>query len=295
MTVEGIALGRKLFYENMLSSNFTMSCASCHKQENAFSDPRRFSIGTDGSLGTRNSMTIFNHAWSSHFFWDGRRQSLEGQAHDPVTNPIEMENSWPVVVQRLQQDANYPNLFFAAFGTRIIDSTLVTKAIAQFERTLISFGSRYDRQTYQGQHIFTQQELNGEVIFFETANCAHCHAGVFLNDSSFHNNGLDGVPMDSGLAKFTHLASDYGKFKTPSLRNIALSAPYMHDGRFSSLQEVVHFYSAQVSQSSPNLDSSLVRQQHGPVLSQQQEDDLVAFLLTLTDSSFVTNPNFARP
>ena len=294
MTVEGIALGRKLFYEKMLSNNVTISCGSCHKQENAFDDPRRFSVGTDGSLGGRNAMAIFNHGWNNSFFWDGRRNSLEGQAHDPVTNPIEMENNWPAIAQRLQQDPNYPGLFFKAFGTRTIDSTLVTKAIAQFERTLISFGSRYDKQTYQHQQVLTQQELNGEIVYFEIGKCANCHSSVLLTDNLFHNNGLDVAPADSGLAKITRNGSDYGKFRTPSLRNIALTAPYMHDGRFNTLEEVVNFYSTDIKQNSPNLDSNL--HSLNPVsLTRAQKDDLIAFLHTLTDSTFITNPNFTAP
>ncbi len=254
LTEEGIALGRKLFYENMLSNNMSMNCATCHKQTNAFSDPRQFSLGANNAVGTRNAMSLVNLAWSNKFFWDGRRTSLETQAHDPVTNPVEMENTWPVVVQRLQASSLYPDLFYKAFGTKIIDSILVTKAIAQFERILTSYNSRFDKFSYQGLTL-TPAEFRGFTVFGGFGNCANCHAGVQLTDHSFRNNGLDLVPLDSGLSKVTHDPSDYGKFKVPSLRNIALTAPYMHDGRFARLDDVVEFYSSGVNGASPNADS----------------------------------------
>ncbi len=195
LTVQGVELGRKLFYEKQLSDDGTMSCGTCHKQEAAFSDPRRFSIGTDGTEGTRNAMAIVNLAWDTHFFWDGRRPTMELQAHDPVQNPIEMNNTWPVVVARLQADPQYPPLFDAAFGTSTIDSVLALKAIAQFERTLVSFDSRYDLYYYGGDtNALNTEEKLGLEIFNSTGFCFRCHTPGLFSDDHIRNNGLDMMP-----------------------------------------------------------------------------------------------------
>jgi cytochrome c peroxidase len=297
LTEEGVELGRKLFYEKMLSDNMSISCASCHKQENAFDDPRPFSEGTHGLFGDRNAMAIVNAGWDQHFFWDGRRNTLEGQAHDPVTNPIEMAATWPAVVERLQSSSTYPELFFKAFGTKTVDSNLVTKAIAQFERTLVSFNSKFDKYYYgHDTTVFTPQEKNGLTLFSGKAMCNNCHLmNTLFTDREIKNNGLDINPADAGHMKFTGLATDRGKFKVPTLRNIGASAPYMHDSRFATLEEVVNFYSTGVKQSSPNLDEHMVDFGSGLNLSMQEKADLVAFLKTLTDQSFLTNPKFSDP
>ena len=297
LTEEGIALGRKLFYEKMLSDNMSISCASCHKQENAFDDPRPFSEGTHGAFGDRNAMAIVNAGWDKHFFWDGRRNTLEGQAHDPVTNPIEMANTWPEVVRRLQASGNYPDLFFKAFGTKTIDSNLVVKAIAQFERTLVSFNTKFDKYHHLGDTtVFNQQEKNGLNIFMGKGMCNNCHMmNSLLTDRDIRNNGLDVNPVDAGLMKFTGNASDKGKFKVPTLRNIAASAPYMHDSRFATLQDVIEFYSSGVKQNSPNIDVHMPDFGSGLNLTAQEKADLLAFLHTLTDQSFLTNPKFSDP
>lgn len=296
-TVEGVALGRKLFYDKMLSNNGSISCASCHKQENAFDDPRPFSQGTNGSFGDRNAMAIINLAWGKQFFWDGRRSSLEGQAHDPVTNPIEMANTWPNVVRNLQRSSEYPDLFYRAFGTKTIDSDLVVKAIAQFERTLVSFNSRFDKYYHQGDSaVFTLQEKNGLSIFRGKGLCNHCHLlNTMLTDNAFSNNGLDVDPLDPGLQKFTGKPEDKGKFKVPTLRNIELTAPYMHDSRYNTLEQVVNHYSDSVKQNSPNLDVHMIDFGSGLHLTPQEKADLVAFLKTLTDRSFTTNPELSDP
>lgn len=297
LTNEGIALGRMLFYEKMLSDNMTISCASCHKQENAFDDPRPFSEGTNGKFGDRNAMAIVNAGWDAHFFWDGRRSSLEDQAHDPVTNPIEMANSWPEVVRRLQNSSKYPDLFFKAFGTTTIDSNMVTKAIAQFERTLISFNSRFDKYYYQGDSsALTTQEKKGLLLFTGKAMCNNCHlVNTLFTDRDIRNNGMDEDPKDGGRMKFTGKATDRGRFKVPTLRNIAVTAPYMHDSRFSTLDDVVNFYSSQVKQNSPNIDEHMPDFGSGINLSVQEKADLVAFLRSLTDQEFLTNPAFGKP
>jgi cytochrome c peroxidase len=297
LTQEGIVLGRMLFYEKMLSNDMTMNCASCHKQENAFDDPRPFSEGTNGAFGDRNAMAIINAGWDTHFFWDGRRNSLEGQAHDPVTNPIEMANTWTEVALRLQQSSTYPDLFFKAFGTRTIDSTLVTKAIGQFERTMVSFNSRFDKYFYSGDSVaLTQQEKRGLTLFTGKAMCNMCHlTNTLFTDRDIRNNGLDVNPLDAGLMKFTGNASDRGKFKVPTLRNIEVTAPYMHDSRFATLEEVVDFYSSGVKQNSPNIDEHMPDFGPGLNLSTQEKGDLVAFLKALTDQEFLTREDLSDP
>ena len=280
-----------MFFDKLLSGDGTMSCARCHQPANAFDDTAKFSRGITGQLGGRNAMAIVNMAWNTRFFWDGRRSSLEEQAHDPVTNPIEMNTTWPSVVNRLQHNGDYPSMFYSAFGTSTIDSNLVVKAIAQFERTLISFNSLYDKYAYLGTGIMTSQQANGYELF-QLFKCTQCHTYGLFTDKSFRNNGLDLAPADSGLAKFTHMPGDYGKFKVPTLRNIANSGPYMHDGRFTTLAEVVNFYSKNVQQGSPTLDSNMHFFVPANKMTAQQQADIVAFLETLTDSTFLTNPAF---
>lgn len=293
MTHEGVALGRQLFFDVRLSDDFSMSCATCHLQENGFSDPRPFSQGTNGAFGDRNAMSIVNLAWSNNLFWDGRRHTLESQAHDPVTNPVEMRNTWPTVVSRLQQDESMVNMFFKAFGTTTVDSTLVMKAIAQFERTLISFNSPYDRFFYYGDTLMLNaSQKRGLDLFFGEAECVHCHSGPLLTDNSIRNNGLDEMPMDPGLAGVSNLEMDWGKFKVPTLRNIAQTSPYMHDGRFETLEQVIDHYDHGVYATSPNLDIEMGVYAEGLGLTAQEKTDLVNFLMSLTDQEFLTSIKF---
>ncbi|MCO6495960.1 MAG: cytochrome-c peroxidase [Bacteroidetes bacterium] len=295
MTVEGIALGRKLFYDPILSKDNTVSCASCHKQENGFTDPARFSAGVDGKIGTIQSMTIINPGWNIAYFWNGRAKSLEEQVLGPITNPVEMNSTWEDVIAKLKAIPEYRNDFKKAFGTDKIDSTLVTKAIAQFERTLISGNSKFE-QWNLGKVQFTDTEYEGYNIFFsEIGDCFHCHGNLLFQNLEFANNGLDLNP-DNGLYDVTKNLKDKGKFKIPTLRNIELSAPYMHDGRFNTLEEVVDFYSSGVQHNSPNISPLMEFSESGGVhLSSEQKVALIAFLKTLTDQEFVTNPKFAKP
>ncbi|MBT4775017.1 MAG: c-type cytochrome [Crocinitomicaceae bacterium] len=296
LTLEGIDLGRELFYETQLSGDNTMSCASCHFQEFNFSDSARFSTGITGAMGDRQAMSIVNLAWDDSFFWDGRAISLEEQALGPVVNPIELNDTWVNVISKLQASAKYPLLFQKAFGTSVIDSNLVTKAIAQFERTMVSFNSDYDSYFYQGDtSALTSSEKNGYDLFFGQAECIHCHSGPLLNDPVFRNNGLDDVFADLGLGDVTGLVSDNGKFKVPTLRNIAESGPYMHDGRFSTLEEVVEHYNSGVQGGSPNLDSEMTHFIGGLSLTAAEKADLVSFLKTFTDDSFLNNSDFSDP
>lgn len=291
-TQEGVALGEKLFFDPILSLDNSQACADCHAPENAFSDSDQFSDGVDGTLGSRNSMPLFNLAWNydEKFFWDGSAFSLEHQAFVPVSDPTEMKNTWPKVEQKLQQDKAYPILFERAFGTAKIDSTLVTKAIAQFERTLISSKSRFDK-FLMGEIELTTQELNGFNVFMDEnkGDCFHCHGSdknPLWTDNKFHNNGLDETFTDLGLGAVTGDPADDGKFKSPSLRNLKFTAPYMHDGRFSTLDEVINHYSKGLKHS-PTIDPLMKKVVQGGVgLSTQDRADLKAFLLTLSDYTF---------
>lgn len=297
-TVEGVALGKKLFFDTILSADGTQSCFSCHSPENAFTDNTATSNGVDGNFGTRNSMPLFNLAWNynERFTWDGKELSLERQALEPVQNPIELHSNWDDVVDRLQLHSAYPKLFQQAFNTNTITKALVTKAIAQFERTLISANSKFDKYTL-GETSLTVQELNGLDLFLreDKGDCFHCHGSPnnpLWTDNAFHNNGLDATFTDLGLGGVTGDPNDNGKFRTPSLRNLAFTAPYMHDGRFATIDAVINHYSEGL-QNSTTIDPLMKKVDEGGVqLTLQEKADLKAFLLTLTDTSFTTNPNF---
>lgn len=295
LTVEGIALGKALFYDPILSANNTQSCASCHLQSGGFSDPNQFSVGIDGSLGTRNSMPLFNLAWNRRgpFFWDGRAATLEDQIFEPITNPIEMANTWPNAVAALQNSGTYPELFDAAFGSTAIDSVKVSKAIAQFVRTLISGNSKFDRYL-NGQEDLSEAEERGMNIFLDETrgDCFHCHGNPMnplWTDNRFHNNGLDEFFVDRGLGAVTGDPRDDGLFRTPSLRNLSFTAPYMHDGRFNTLDEVIDHYSEGLVYSE-TVSPLLKKVSEGGVgLTPEEKSDLKAFLLSLSDPSFTTD------
>ncbi len=301
MTKEGVELGRKLFYEKILSGDNSMSCAGCHRQANAFADTGRFSMGIDGQLGGRSAMPIFNAAWNNDhlFFWDGRANSIEDQAFGPVVNPVEMHETWVNAVSELQAHSEYPRLFKKVFGTETIDSVLVAKAIAQFERTLISGNSKFDKYL-RGEVSLTPQELSGFNVFMDEAggDCFHCHGSPtnpLWTDNKFRNNGLDAVITDKGLGAITGDPNDDGKFKTPSLRNLSYTAPYMHDGRFATIDDVINFYSVGL-QYSPTIDPLMKNVGVGGAqLDPQERLDLKAFLMTLNDEDFVNNPDFSDP
>ncbi len=305
LTVEGIALGKKLFYDKILSADNTISCSSCHSPDHAFSDTKAFSSGVNGLLGGRNAMPLFNFAWADvllpdvhRYFWDGRKATVEDQVLGPITDPKEMNQDLAELVQELRQSSVYPPLFKSAFGTDSITMRLVMYAIAQFERTLISSNSKFDKYK-RGEVQLTDSELNGLAIFStEKGDCFHCHGNEFnplFTDFKFRNNGLDSVLTDQGLGAITGKASDMGLFKTPSLRNLSFTAPYMHDGRFNTLEEVVEFYNSQ-TKDGPNTDEVIRKHfPHGGLnLTNQEKQDLINFLKTLDDYDFVSNPDF-RP
>lgn len=318
-TKQGIKLGRLLFYDPILSGDSTLSCAGCHHQQNAFVDlNNRFSTGIDGIKGTRNAMPMFNLAWAKSYFWDGRSVTLEQQILVPVEDPIEMHETWPNALQKLSRHKDYPKLFFEAFNTREITKEHTAKAIAQFLRTIVSANSRYDKylrgELFGTGQEFTDEEERGMELFLKEpalvnggADCFHCHdlgnnlfQNVNINDQ-FRNNGLQEAATindfaDKGRGAITGNPSDYGKFKAPSLRNLSYTAPYMHDGRFQTLDEVIEFYNS-APKNSPNLDPimSTHRNFGGLNLSEADKKALKAFLLTLNDETLLTNPNFSKP
>lgn len=307
MTKGGVYLGRKLFYETRLSKGNQFSCANCHQQKLAFADETSFSMGIDG-LTKRNSLSLANLLWVRNFFWDGRVASLEAQAVIPMTDPHEMGQALAVSVEKLKQDAHYPLLFKAAFGSTEISEEKMLKAIGQFERTLISAHSPYD-DYLNGKYQPTEQELRGMNLFMTSptpeknirgANCGQCHGSPKMYKELFHNNGLDSViKRDAGRMGITGQQMDNGRFRVPTLRNIALTAPYMHDGRLKTLEEVVDHYNDHI-QESETLSPFIAKTTNQPggkslLLSEQEKKDIISFLLLLTDSTFINNPDFSDP
>ncbi|WP_276481067.1 cytochrome-c peroxidase [Paraflavitalea pollutisoli] len=314
MTEEGVQLGRRLFYETRLSANNRVSCATCHQQAKAFTDGLRFSQGVDDTPTPRNAMSLANLLWVRNFFWDGRAKGLEAQASFPLTDPHEMGQSLAVSAQKLQADGRYASLFAQAFGTPQITGQRIVQALAQFERTLISANSKYD-QYLRGEYQPTTSELNGLQLFFSNPNaeknirgasCGHCHGGPKTFIELFHNNGLDTVPADKGREVITGQSIDRGRFRVATLRNIALTAPYMHDGRFANLEDVVDHYNEHI-QPSETLSTFLQGNQGGMGsamsgrgdlqlgLTTAERKDLLAFLHLLTDSSFIQDKRFSNP
>lgn len=307
MTREGVQLGRMLFYETRLSANNQLSCASCHQQKLAFTDGKAFSQGTDGVLTKRSSMSLANLLWVRNFFWDGRSGSLEAQAVFPLTDPHEMGQSLEASVTKLKEVSFYRDWFENAFGSPEISGDRILKAIAQFERTLISANSNYDRYL-NGIYLPTAQELNGMQLFMTTpdpqkkirgANCGQCHGTPKLFKELFHNNGLDTIPKDAGRMDFTGQEMDRGRFRVPTLRNIVLTAPYMHDGRFKTLEEVLDHYNDHIQPSetlSPLIGEASNRDGgKSLMLTKNEKTDIIGFLKLLTDTAFINNPEFSNP
>jgi cytochrome c peroxidase len=292
MTVEGVELGRLLFYDPILSGDSTQACGTCHLQGLGFSDSRKFSEGIRGQFGNRHAPTIVNPSYMGDSFWDGRVHSLEEQATKPVPNEIEMDLPWTTAIERLQKSKTYPDKFCAAFGDKRITMQRVVKAIAQFERTFLSFNSKYDR-VQRGEDTFTPEEAAGQRIFNnERGDCFHCHQAPLFTTNTFHNTGLDSVMVDRGRYDVTGNPADMGKFKAPSLRNCMDRFVFEHDSRFS-LREAVehynHFYDG------PDVDPLIrVRLTRKP-MRVGEIDTLMTFLGTLSDPDFLTNPNLKSP
>lgn len=281
-----VELGEKLFQETKLSRTNALSCVSCH-QGDLGSDARQFSPGVDGKHGKRHSMPLFNLAWKTKFFWDGRATSLREQVLMPIQDRLEMDETLENVAAKLKADPAYPPLFAAAFGSGEITPQTIGLALENFLLTRISFDSKPDK-ALQGGPSLTEQEKRGFELFFTEseprmgkrgADCFHCHGGANFTDHSFHNNGL--MPTeDLGLGKVTGLASDAYKFSTPSLRNITRTAPYMHDGRFATIEEVIEHYNEPIRPSA-TLDPNLAKHPKGLKLTAEEKQALAAFLKTL--------------
>lgn len=305
VTKEGALLGRYLFYDPILSRDSSVSCSSCHKQEHAFSDaPVQFSTGIKNTPLKRNTLPLFNLAWYPSFFWDGRATSLEEQVLFPVRTHDEMDLDWKRAVNKISRHPFYHSRFRELYGNIPIDSILITKTIAQFLRTLLSYQSRFDRIIQRKARITAEEYKGFELMNSMTqGDCLHCHTtdpNSLTTTAQFSNNGLDSVTsihnfLDAGLGSTTQKSRDYGKFKIPSLRNIALTAPYMHDGRFKTLEEVLDFYSEGVKRC-VNIDSKMEFAHIGGAhLTSEEKKNIITFLKTLTDSVFISNPEFSNP
>ncbi len=289
LTKEGFILGRKLFYETKLSRDNTISCGSCHQQFSAFAHlDHPLSHGIDGLFGTRNAPPLYNLNWQTAFMWDGGINHIEVQPLAPITNPVEMDENMVNVVNKLQSDASYRELFRNAFGDETVNSQRIFKAITQFQGMLVSYNSKYDKFS-RGEISLTTNEADGLNLFQQ--KCATCHTPPLFTNFGYMNNGLDSIFSDAGRATITLLPSDSGKFKVPSLRNVELSRPYMHDGRFETLDEVLNHYISGVKNSS-TINSEVVG---GIPLTAQEKQDIILFLKTLTDTKFITDRRFADP
>ena len=302
-------LGRVLFYEKKLSANGAVSCASCHLQEHGFSDPNQFSVGFQGETTDRNSMGLANSQYyeRGHFFWDERADTLEDQVLMPIQNSVEMGLTLEQAESNIIAEAYYPFLFEEAFGDSTVSSERMALALSQFVRSLVSYESKYDEGVEANFINFTAAENRGRALFFSArTHCAACHVNnanngnqaIFQPNRTF-NNGLDDALMndDNGVGDVLANSNLNGRFKVGSLRNIELTAPYMHDGRFTTLLEVVEHYNSGV-QAHPNLDNRLKQNNGTPRrlnLTDQEKQDLVSFMLTLTDDTFITEAKFSNP
>ena len=300
LTEEGVALGQRLFEEPRLSGTDRQSCAGCHQSSAGFSEPGKpVSAGANGRNGTRNAMALVNLAWSSAFFWDGRAASLREQVLQPIENPGEMNGKLPAVLEKLKA-AGYGDAFHRAFGPGGITADRMARALEQYLLVQVSYGSRFDA-VMNGTARFTGEEQRGFELFNTErdprrgqfgADCFHCHGGALFTDFQFHNNGLSAAigSADAGRSVITGRPADAFKFKTPSLRNVEVTGPYMHDGRFQTLEEVVAYYSSGVK-GGATLDPNLARHPEGGLqLSADDQRALVAFLKTLTDPRYASSP-----
>ena len=307
LTVQGVELGRMLFYETMLSRDDSQSCASCHRQEHAFTDTARFSLGVEGLPGKRQAMSVFNMAWNTNeFFWDGRAHLLRDQAILPIQDELEMDETLENVIQKLSDSKTYRDQFTRVYGSDEITVDKLAKALEQFMMSIVSYDSKFDRWK-AGLVELTESEERGMMLYnteyneffpeFSGADCAHCHGGANFENDLYMNNGLDSEAdfTDLGRENVTMDIADRAKFKVPSLRNIELTAPYMHDGRFNTLEEVIEHYDNGIHPS-PTLDFALLATTNtGLRLDDQDKQDLINFLKTLTDESLLTDERYSDP
>lgn len=311
LTVEGVELGRFLFYDGILSRTDNIGCGTCHQQQAAFTHHGHdLSHGVDDQIGTRNAPSVQNMAWSTSFFWDGGVHSLDLVPPVPIQNKVEMDERVSNVIEKLRKtpvagaakQVNYPKMFKAAFGSDSITADRMMQALSQFMMTMVSATSRYDYFVRGDASALTAQEKDGLSIFKQ--KCASCHAGELFSDQKFRNNGLTPNRInDQGRYAITLNADDRLKFKVPSLRNVGLTAPYMHDGRFTTLEQVLDHYANDKPGSkdsiyvSPTLDPllNLPGQKRGISLTSAEKQSIIAFLKTLNDDDFIKDKRFSDP
>ena len=291
-TREGFELGKRLFFDPILSRDSTISCASCHNQSHAFADKNLvLSVGIKGGVSSRNSPPIFNMAWNKSFMWDGGINHIEIMPFAPIINPKEMDDNLNNIIRKLNQHPKYPTLFQTVFRKPSIDDQQLFWALAQYMSNLVSANSSYDLFLH-GKDNFTSSEMKGLKLFRQ--RCESCHKEPLMTDYGFHNNGLEEQFKDQGRYRISQNDIDLGRFKTPSLRNIAVTSPYMHDGRIASLSEVIEHYSSKIK-SSPTLSSPLGEHAGGFQFNNKEKDALLDFLQTLTDEEFINNKALVYP
>lgn len=304
LTAEGVLLGKFLFYDGILSRTNIIGCGTCHQQQSAFTHHgHELSHGVDDKLGTRNAPAVQNLAWNTSFFWDGNVHGLDSVPLNPIQNKVEMDETMDNILVKLMATPNpaskvqvdYPKMFKAAYGTTEITSEKVRKALSQFMMTIVSANSKYDYYVLGDVAAFTADEKAGMVLFKQ--KCSSCHSGELFTDFSFRNNGLPPNKInDQGRYAITKNNSDLNKFKVPSLRNVALTAPYMHDGRFVTLEQVLNHYTDSM-QSSETLDDvfKLAGGKVGVSLTASEKQSIILFLRTLSDDQFIRDPALSDP
>lgn len=294
LTKEGFELGHRLFYEDALSVDNSVNCGSCHQPFAAFANlDHSVSHGVDNCFGTRNAPPLFNLVWQQEFMWDGGVHNIEVSGLNALVNPCEMGNNLDHIVSTLNKMAPYPELFRKAFGTAEINSQRLFKALTQFTGMMVSANSRYDKfiRKETGGYL-TSDELAGYLLFKE--KCSSCHPEPLFTDRSYRSNGLDEFPKDAGRDSITQTSADRGKFRVPSLRNIELTRPYMHDGRFYTLEDVLEHYNSGVKPHA-NLDAVLKKSGvNGISLPKKDQSQIISFLKTLTDHEFIQDKRFAE-
>jgi len=295
ITKKGVALGKKIFFDQRFSSNDKVSCATCHQPEKAFTDGLVLSnLGVSGKLLLRNTPTLANIAWAQGLFWDGGALNLESLSFGPLTHADEMNNDLDSLVEWLSNDPEYNHLFKEAFPDLEVSSASISRALAQFQRTIISANSKYDKYIRGDKNQFSLVEKKGHQLFIQ--HCSHCHQPGHFTDYNYHNNGIDSIFNDHsfeeifmGRYRISRAHEDIGKYKTPTLRNIALTAPYMHDGRFLTLERVLQHYANGIKHSK-TLSPILKKEgQLGIPLSAQEQSEIIEFLHTLTDEEFINS------
>ncbi len=295
ITEEGFRLGRKLFFDPILSSDGSVSCNNCHIQSNAFADAQQhpFSVGVDNRIGKRNAPPLMNLAFMKEFFWDGGVTHLDFVPINAIESDVEMNETLAEVIKKLNAHPEYPMLFEEVFGSEEVTSPFMLQALSQFMLMLVSADTRYDRfQRGVGEELSTEESI-GLQLFKE--KCANCHQGELFSDFSYRNNGIGTTDKDPGRSAITDTESDFGKFRVPSLRNVALTAPYMHNAKFATLEEVMDHYDRGVVDS-PTLDPILKNEGIlGISISEDEKKSIIAFLRTLTDHAFRLDSRFQNP